>query len=58
MFILEVLQSFLHAVNEWQATPSVVSMHLTVWGFASQFGLLLMVTAVFGMAVLRARSSP
>ena len=57
MYIVEVLQSFLHAANEWQATPSVVSLHLTVWGVASQFGLLMMAAAVLGLAVLRARPS-
>ena len=58
MYIVEVLQSFLHAVNEWQAAPSVVSLHLTVWGLVSQFGVLMMAAAVLGLAVLRVRSSP
>ena len=57
MFILEILRSVLQAVNEWQASPSVVSLHLTVWGFSSQFGLLVAATAALGLAVLHARSS-
>jgi hypothetical protein len=57
MFIMDVFESFLRAVNEWQATPSVMSLHVTVWGAASQFGLLMMAALVCGLMVLRARSS-
>ena len=57
MFGEDVIRPVVDAVNAWLASPTLISTQMTVYQFAVQFWLPVLLTVMIVMAVVR-RHSP